>query len=70
MSTVSVSKLLTGSVGPEYQLGHSYFCGPQPERYDKAWLERIVHYELAPLLREYWFDARDKAEAHIKALLA
>lgn len=60
----------TKSLGPDYELGHSYFCAPCPEHYDKSWLDRIVRYELAPLLKEYWFDARDKAEAHIKALLA
>jgi len=58
------------SMGPEYQLGHSYFCEPKPKSYDKAWLERIVHYELAPLLKEYWFDARDKANDLIDNLLA
>jgi len=60
----------TKSLGREYELGHSYFCEPRPEHYDKEWLGRIVRYELAPLLREYWFDARDKAEDLVKALLA
>lgn len=58
------------SLGPGYQLGHSYFCEPRPDQYDRPWLERIVKYELAPLLKEYWFDALDKARDLIDRLKA
>lgn len=34
-----------------------------------AWFKNIVQTELRPLLKEYWFDATDKAEKAVKDLL-
>ena len=59
-------------LGRNYRVGHSFFC-PRGETYadlDRAWYERVVATEVAPLLREYWFDDAGKADDAINALLA
>lgn len=50
------------ALGAGFAIGHSYFCG---ENADPA---RIIRYEIAPLLREYWFDQPDKARREIATL--
>jgi 5-methylcytosine-specific restriction enzyme B len=45
-------------LGENYQIGHSYFT-PRGEDFsglDEDWYRAIIHTEIAPLLREYWFD--------------
>lgn len=48
------------ALGEGFQIGHSYFC--HLKKADKDELLPIVDYEIIPLLREYWFDDRDKVE--------
>ena len=55
------------TLGEGFRIGHSYFVKEEPP-YDVAWLREIVLYDLAPLLREYWFDEREVADKAIKAL--
>ncbi|MFT4032909.1 MAG: AAA family ATPase [Siphonobacter sp.] len=55
-------------LGSGFQIGQSYFT--QPELPEKSWFERIIRLEIAPLLREYWFDQPEYAEDQIRALLA
>ncbi|MBR3564124.1 MAG: AAA family ATPase [Clostridia bacterium] len=45
------------SLGEGFCIGHSYFCNL--EKADDEVLNRIVEYELIPLIREYWFDEPD-----------
>ena len=59
----------TKNLGIGYCLGHSYFCAAVDDSFDRQWFSRIVRFELAPLLEEYWFDAPDKARSHIEALM-
>lgn len=49
------------NLGKGYEIGHSYFC-PTVENVDdeQKWYERIIRLEIAPLLKEYWFDREDK----------
>lgn len=57
------------SLGAAFYIGHSYFVHPATD--DLAnWYRRIITLEIAPLLREYWFDDPDKAEAETETLLA
>ncbi|WP_165699322.1 AAA family ATPase [Hymenobacter jejuensis] len=58
-------------LGPDFQVGHSYFCQPptDPAAADQ-WLTLILEQEIAPLLRDYWFDQPAHATAHIKRLLS
>lgn len=58
------------NLGKGYQIGHSYFTGLvgeeplQPSSY-----KRVVEWEIAPLLREYWFDNLDVAERLVEELM-
>ncbi|WP_221563173.1 AAA family ATPase [Alkalihalobacillus sp. TS-13] len=48
-------------LGKGYEIGHSYFCPTTETIQDEQnWLDRIIRLEVAPLLREYWFDQEDK----------
>ncbi|MBI4615324.1 MAG: AAA family ATPase, partial [Planctomycetes bacterium] len=58
-------------LGRGFRIGHSYFCARgDGAPCDERWFSRIVEYEIGPLLREYWFDRRDRAEAAEALLLA
>jgi 5-methylcytosine-specific restriction protein B len=59
-------------LGENYQIGHSFFC-PKGDNFaglDKKWYQAIVRTEILPLLKEYWFDNRTKAEEAERRLLA
>lgn len=59
------------NLGPGFCIGHSFFCpNGHVDNYDEAWFQMIVKREIAPLLREYWFDNESKAQQEIDALLA
>ena len=53
------------TLGKGYTIGHSYFC----DKLDDEEYKNIIEYEIAPTLREYWFDNDEKAEKEIKRLL-
>ena len=55
------------TLGKGYTIGHSYFCNRK--NLNKEDYEDIINYEIAPTLREYWFDNEDKAKKEIKELL-
>lgn len=48
------------ALGEGFCIGHSFFCN-LAEAGEKE-LSRIVKYELAPLLMEYWYDEPEKAK--------
>jgi hypothetical protein len=58
-------------LGPGFEIGHSFFC-PQDteENLDVDWYRSVVRTEVAPLVREYWFDDPDTADDLIARLLA
>ena len=57
------------NLGPGFCIGHSYFCDTNNDvEYDVNWYNRIVDFEIGPLLSEYWFDNPEKANQHIEAL--
>ena len=43
------------SLGKGFMIGHSYFCNIDKNKLDIE-LNKIVEYEIVPLLNEYWFD--------------
>jgi 5-methylcytosine-specific restriction protein B len=55
------------SLGRGFQIGHSYFCVDVPIT-DKVYRE-IIEYDIKPILFEYWFDDKNKAEQKVKELL-
>lgn len=45
---------LDKSLGKGFCIGHSYFC--ERKVCTDEWMQAIVHYDILPLLGEYWFD--------------
>lgn len=60
----SVNQMLAEdpSLGEGYLIGHSFFCSVPSKEVTDEWFQDIVEQDLAPLLREYWFDRRDQFE--------
>ena len=56
-------------LGPDFELGHSYFCQP-PAGDPAAWLRLIVEQEIGPLLADYWREQPAVAKAQLRKLLA
>ena len=56
------------SLGEDFRIGHSYFCELKQETLNAGDLADIVHFELVPLLKEYWFDEPQKAKNWIARL--
>lgn len=57
------------SLGDGFKIGHSYFCNtPETSIDEKEWLSDIMNFEISPILNEYWFDNKDKAESLIENL--
>ena len=60
----------TTNLGPGFCIGHSFFCSSGPEiKLDEDEYRRVVKTEVAPLLREYWFDKPKQAQDMIDQLL-
>jgi 5-methylcytosine-specific restriction protein B len=58
------------NLGPGFMVGHSYFCPQETEQeLGIDWYRSVIKSEIAPLVREYWFDATDKADKLIARLL-
>ena len=53
-------------LGPGFQIGHSYFV-PE-ESADEQWYLGIVDTQIAPLLREYWFDRPEQVDRLVQDL--
>ncbi|GAA3984388.1 AAA family ATPase [Hymenobacter antarcticus] len=58
-------------LGPDFAIGHSYFCQPptQPQQ-AAAWLQLILEQEIGPLLADYWREQPATAAAQLRKLLA
>lgn len=46
-------------LGPGYQIGHSFFCSYTKQDFSPDLYEKLIRFEIEPLLREYWFDISD-----------
>lgn len=58
------------NLGPGFEIGHSFFCPQEAlQRPSQDWYRSVVESEIAPLLREYWFEDGPLAERFIDALL-
>ena len=59
-------------LGSGFRIGHSYFCdSPSGESSDHSrWFEEVVHFDIQPLLEEYWFDRKETASEAVASLLA
>jgi len=57
-------------LGPDFEIGHSYFCAPPTQPAEaSAWLRLIFEQEIGPLLADYWREQPDKATAQLRRLL-
>ena len=43
------------NLGPGFAVGHSYFCGSSGPITEQLY-SRVIHGQIIPLLKEYWFD--------------
>jgi 5-methylcytosine-specific restriction protein B len=58
-------------LGPDFAIGHSYFCQPPTDpKKAKAWLRLIIEQEIGPLLADYWREQPATAAAQLRKLLA
>ena len=55
-------------LGPGFEIGHSYFVPDDGIDPSQGWYERVVDTQVAPLLREYWFDAPKDVDAEVARL--
>jgi len=56
-------------LGKGFRIGHSYFVPAKANELDESSYRNIIETQIAPLLREYWFDSRSRAEQAIEDLL-
>ena len=56
-------------LGPGFQIGHSYFVPNEGDEPSDGWYQHVVDTRIAPLLREYWFDAPEDVETEVAQLL-
>ena len=60
------------NLGPQFRIGHSHVTPPPDTPIDdpQQWFTDVVETEIAPLLREYWFDDPSRAEEESRKLLS
>ena len=66
LSTLNEAISSDKDLGPGFQVGHSYFV-PE-ETADEQWYQGIVDSQIAPLLREYWFDRPETVDSLVAGL--
>ena len=57
-------------LGRGFQIGHSYFVPGAGDKPSEAWFKDVLNTQIAPLLREYWFDAPADVEKEVARLRA
>lgn len=55
-------------LGKGYRIGHSYFCNINNLEDQQKWYERIIKFEIKPLLEQYWFDNTKKVSELIEKI--
>ena len=59
----------TRNLGPGFEIGHSYFVPTgDEEALGRDWYTEIIHTQIEPLLREYWFDQAGQVEKTVVKL--
>ena len=60
------------NLGRQFRIGHSFVVPTpgEPIAVPEEWFTQVVETEIAPLLREYWFDEPDKADEAKSQLLS
>jgi len=60
----------SADLGHGFVIGHSFFVPTNKIENSKDWYSRIIKNEIAPLLREYWFDKKQSEVDQEIALLS
>ncbi|MFC6221960.1 AAA family ATPase [Hymenobacter artigasi] len=70
MATLNQTIADDPELGPDFAIGHSYFCQPpaRPEQ-AAAWLRLIFEQEIGPLLTDYWREQPATAATQLRKLL-
>ena len=55
-------------LGRGFRIGHSYFVPGEGDAPSEDWYKHVVGTQIAPLLREYWFDAAEDVERDVARL--
>ncbi len=55
-------------LGPGFEIGHSYFASNLSVNADERWYGNVIDTQIAPLLREYWFDRPKDVEDLVEKL--
>lgn len=53
-------------LGNGFRIGHSYLC--TNNIIDDNWLKSVIEFEIAPLIKEYWFEEPEKYNSWISKL--
>ena len=56
-------------LGCGFEIGHSYFVPDDGDEPSEDWYKHVVDTQIAPLLREYWFDSPQDVEKEVARLL-
>lgn len=59
---------IDASLGEDFEIGHSYFCDSK-EAITEDIYQAIIKYDIKPILDEYYFDNKEKAEELYKKLI-
>ena len=57
-------------LGRGFRIGHSYFVPGDDDAPSEDWYRHVVDTQIAPLLREYWFDSAEDVERDVARLTA
>ena len=70
MATLNQTITDDPELGPDFEIGHSYFCHPPAEPAQAAaWFQLIMEQEIGPLLADYWREQPATAAAQLRKLL-
>ena len=72
ITALNVSIADDSNLGRQFRIGHSHVTPPPDTAIDNRaeWFTEIVETEIAPLLREYWFDDSGRADEEAGKLLS
>ena len=70
MSELNKKIEMSPDLGVGFIVGHSFFVPSHPVQDSVAWYNGVIRNEIAPLLREYWFDKkRSEVDQEIELLI-
>ncbi|CCD88396.1 ATPase associated with various cellular activities, AAA_5 [Bradyrhizobium sp. ORS 285] len=73
LAMAGLNQAITQDLGSQFNVGHSFLTPPNtlanssPAEW-KEWVRDVIGTEIKPLLLEYWYDDKRKAEDHVKTL--